>query len=711
MEIYTWNTVKNILQEILDLDFDVRQSRLKTLPTQLREEVESLLFFEDTAKNWNPVAVIELSEDITQDERKARNLLIGQRLGIYEILCELGGGGMGTVYSANRADGKFEQKVALKILRREINNEEIRRYFKRESEIQAKLEHPFIARLLDVGTTDDGVPFFAMEYVKGIPIDKFCKQNNLSLAERLKLFNKVCQAVAHAHRNLIIHRDLKPSNILVNRDGEPKLLDFGISKLLDSEESEDKLSMTAFGAMTPEYASPEQIKGETVSTATDIYSLGVCLFKILTDSLPFDLKSKKNGELLRTIIEDEPLRPSEIENSRVEIRDSSSGHPKSEIRNLELKGDIDNIILKSLCKEPERRYKTVEHFSADIWRHLDGLPVAARPATFSYRMSKYLRRNRISVIAAALILISLIGGIAVSMQQAKTARSAQTQSERQFVLAKREEEKSKKISNFMFRVFSYANPAWNAEGRKSGGQARVLDALDDLSGKIETEFAGETDIQAELHHQFSEVYGRVWNYNTEPARREEMSKKSAFHMCRALELRREFYGDWHELVAKDLYYGADCIAKTDEERAAAWHKAIDIFRGTNPRNLNLPHILVDYAHRLVTPKQAEIHDIYHQAVNPTASENKYETAERYYREALSLFRNHYESDNLAIFLTECDLSYVLAIQNKWTDFDEHFSICKQGEPEMKKHYSTFEESSLIPLELVRETLLEKGVVR
>lgn len=216
---------------------------------------------------------------------------------------------MGVVYLAARADGKFEQKVAIKMLKREFNVEKIRQTFQREKEILSKLNNPLITRLLDAGTTDDGVPYLVMEYIEGEPIDKFCENKNLSLNSRLKLFNKVCEAVSFAHRNLIIHRDLKPSNILVTEKGKPKLLDFGISKLLGAENSEENMRVTAFGAMTPEYASPEQIKGETITTATDIYSLGVVLYKMLTDSHPFDLKGKTNGELLKIITEHKPVCP------------------------------------------------------------------------------------------------------------------------------------------------------------------------------------------------------------------------------------------------------------------------------------------------------------------------------------------------------------------------------------------------------------------
>lgn len=285
--------------------------------------------FEAVSADFMSLEITDFTKDFTPEE-KMENSLVGQKIGIYEIVGELGFGGMGAVYLAERADGKFAQKVAVKMLRREFNTEQIRRNFKREKEILAKLDHPFIARLLDAGKSEDGIPFLVMEYVEGLPIDQFCENENLSLTERLKLFNKVGEAVSFAHQNLIIHRDLKPSNIIVTKSGEPKLLDFGISKLLDAEDAENKTALTLLGAMTPEYASPEQIKGEIVTTATDIYSLGVVLYKILTNNLPFQSKGKTNSELLKAITEDEPTAPSIVSSLESEVSNSES--PQSAIK-------------------------------------------------------------------------------------------------------------------------------------------------------------------------------------------------------------------------------------------------------------------------------------------------------------------------------------------------------------------------------------------
>lgn len=705
MKTDNWKLISEILPDCLEMEITERQNYLDELrlSPEVRRELETYLELETETENFMSATADNLTGEFFSPSEDSGDIMVGQKIGIYKIEKEIGGGGMGTVYLATRTDGKFEQKVALKMLRREFNNDNIRRYFRRESEIQAKLENPFIARILDVGTTGDGIPFIVLEYVEGVAVDKFCAENDLSLKERLKLFNKICQAVAHAHRNLIVHRDLKPSNILVNRDGEPKLLDFGISKLLGNEII-DKTTLTALGAMTPEYASPEQIKGETVSTATDIYSLGVILYKMLTGHLPYDLKDKRNGEILKTVVEQEPVKPSIISGSNFQVSSSDKQNPQSATCNPQLKGDLDNIILKALAKESERRYKTVEEFSADIWRHLDGLPVSARPANLSYRASKFFRRNKISAIAAALILLSLIGGTTVALWQAREARAQAYLAIDSQKKSDDEREKAEKISRFMFRVFGYANPAWFAEGAKTGGNTRVIEAMEDLSGQIDVEFTGQADVQSELHHKFAESFSWTANYEKDPTRKEYLQQKALFHSLHGFELRKQFYGEWHELVAKDLYYNFGSFGKTDAEHAAVLMKAIEMMRSTNPNNLNLPYMLQDYSARLIRPDFSEKHEAYRNAVMPTTDESKYQIAENFLREAMPIFRHHYRENNLAVYHAECSLSYVLAIQEKWTDFDEHFIVCQNGE-------TNFSDSKQNPLNLIRTILAEKEVSR
>ena len=350
MKTESWLKIKETLLDALSLKPFEREEFLEKsgLSPVEKAEIKSLLAFEEESEKFMSVSASGLTGELIFEEEERKNSLAGQRVGIYEIRHEIGLGGMGAVYLAARADGKFTQSVALKMLKREFNVEKIRRKFRRESEIQSRLNHPHIARLLDTGTTPDGVPYLVMEYVEGVRIDKFCKEKNLSLTERLKLFNKVCEAVGYAHRNLIIHRDLKPSNILVTGEGEPKLLDFGISKLLGAENPADKTVVTFLGAMTPEYASPEQLKGEAVSTATDIYSLGVILYKILTGRHPFDMNGKTNSELLKTVTESPPTPPSTIWDLRYRISDLNSNEKfkllltRSSDKQTDPKSDIPN---------------------------------------------------------------------------------------------------------------------------------------------------------------------------------------------------------------------------------------------------------------------------------------------------------------------------------------------------------------------------------
>ena len=697
MQAENWVTIKQILQEVLNLAPQEREDFWlhSDLSAEIKSEVKSLLEFETEAENFMSATAGNLTGELIFEKDRRKSSLVGQKIGIYEITGELGFGGMGTVYLAERADEKFEQKVAVKMLKREFNVEKIRRNFKREREILAKLNHPNIATLLDAGTTDDGVPYLVMEYVEGKPIDEFCEDKKLSLKARLKLFNKVCEAVSFAHRNLIIHRDLKPSNILVTEKGEPKLLDFGISKLLGAEDSAEKTSLTIFGAMTPEYASPEQIKGEGVTTATDIYSLGVVLYKILTASHPFDLKGKTNGELLKTISESDPIMPSAVQITDDKLQIKENKNQKSKIKNPKsLKGDIDNIILKSLRKEPERRYETVEQFSADIWRFIDAVPILARPATVSYQVSKFYQRNKIAVIAGIIVFLSLITGIAAAIWQADAARkqanfalNMQQQAELETQHAKAEEEKAKKITAYMSKVFSYANPHWYAEGAKFKGETKVIEAMDDLSDKIDTDFAGQADIQAELHHKFADIFVSIAKRDRFGFAINEQSKqyvaKSLDHARRALALRRQFYGERHELVAKDMVYLIWCGGVEEKNRATYLMEAINMMRETNPNNLNLPYMLEDYVNRLMMPDVSETQEQYRNAVLPLTDENKYQISERYLREMLSVLRLHYKEDNYTIFAAECELAYALTMQETRKDFDGHFAVCKQGEEKLK----------------------------
>ena len=350
----------------------------------------------------------------------------GVHIGAYRLIREIGRGGMGAVWLAERADGQFYQQVAIKLLHAGSENEEVIRRFRHERQILASLDHSNIARLLDGGTTEDGRPYFVMEYIEGLPIDQYCRQHQLSVDDRLRLFRTVCAAVHYAHQNLVIHRDLKPSNIAVTEDGTPKLLDFGIAKLIQPDLSRSYDTLTGVTPMTPAYASPEQVRGEKLTTASDVYSLGVVLYELLTGRSPYRLKAQSFGELMRAVVEQEPERPSTAITRADETPPTNpiTFEPTDKLRRR-LSGDIDSIVLMALRKEAPLRYSSVEQFSEDLRRYLEGLPTVARRGTLGYRALKYIRRNKVPVAAAALILLSLLGGIGATMRQTMIAKAAQ----------------------------------------------------------------------------------------------------------------------------------------------------------------------------------------------------------------------------------------------------------------------------------------------
>ncbi len=357
----------------------------------------------------------------------------GQEFESYRIVRLIAEGGMGEVYLAE--DKELKRKVAIKLTKSHLKNREVLRRFHSERQILANLQHANIARLFEAGATQDGLPFFVMEYVEGQPIDKFAGAHGLSISDLLKLFRKVCAAVTYAHQNLIIHRDLKPSNILVTTDGEPKLLDFGIAKLLDPGDTETlEATVTMMRAMTPEYASPEQVKGDPVTTASDVYSLGVLLYELLTGQRPYKLKRRTADEITKAICEQEPTRPSQVirgqisEVSKSEAPAATSGQATL-INPKYLRGDLDNIILKALRKEPQRRYASVEQFSDDIRRYLEGLPVTAHKGSFTYRAGKFVKRNKIVVAAAAIVVFTLIVGMIATATQLSRARRERARAE------------------------------------------------------------------------------------------------------------------------------------------------------------------------------------------------------------------------------------------------------------------------------------------
>jgi serine/threonine protein kinase len=432
-----WHRIKAVLQTALEIDPLARVNYLDSACTgqaSLRSEVESLLqsHDEDSAFLEAPAAVDGANLEVITTSTK----LVGRRLGPYELLEQIGEGGMGAVYRAVRADGLYDKQVAIKHIRSGLSSDYFISRFTNERQILAGLEHPNIARLLDGGVTEEGLPYVVLEFVAGVPIDEYCASHGLSIADRLKLFRTVCSAVQYAHQNLVVHRDLKPGNILVTEDGVPKLLDFGIAKILDPEQegTEGDRTLTVMRIMTPDFASPEQVRGNPVTTASDVYSLGVILYLLLTGRRPYHVSSTAPHEIIKAICDTDPEKPStavtRLENLRkLSTLDSPERAPERKIRDSKrekfrhaLSGDLDNIVLKALRKEPERRYTTVEQFSEDVRRHLEHLPVIARRDTPGYRASKFVMRHKASVAATVAVAFTLIAVLLITLREARIAQ-------------------------------------------------------------------------------------------------------------------------------------------------------------------------------------------------------------------------------------------------------------------------------------------------
>ncbi|MBA2621045.1 MAG: serine/threonine protein kinase [Acidobacteria bacterium] len=517
METGKWQKVKDVFLEVLEKPQKERADFLAKIcgdDFELRAEAEKLLAAHFEAESFIEKPVFEVATVFKSNGGAQTE----KRFGHYKIIREIGAGGMGVVFLAERDDGEFSQQVAVKIVRQTLADSELINRFKRERQILALLNHPNIANLLDGGIGENGLPFLAMEYVEGEPITTFVERENLSVEDRLKLFLKVCAGVAHAHRNLIVHRDIKPSNVFVTGDGNPKLLDFGLAKLLsDSLDHEATPEQSILRAMTPAYASPEQMRGEKITTASDIYSLGVLLYELLSGERPFHLKNQNFDEAMRVVCESEPTLPSDAVTDRHNYTTGEIGGGqtaderdyKSRVANhnpQKLRGDLDNIVLTAMRKEPERRYPTVEKFAEDIERHLQGLPVRARPNTFSYRAEKFIKRNRLSVAAGLLIIFSLLGGIAATVWQARRAEAQKARAENRF-------NDVRKLSNsLMFEIHDSVKDLQGSTPTRQLIVSRALEYLDSLA----QESGDDSSLQRELataYEKIGDIQGNPYSAN------------------------------------------------------------------------------------------------------------------------------------------------------------------------------------------------------
>ncbi|MCB9864296.1 MAG: serine/threonine protein kinase, partial [Phycisphaerales bacterium] len=493
--------VEEIFSRIADLPFGERAEILKQEcagDAALHEEVESLLRHADAPDEFLSGSALgdQLTLATIADQSDA---LVGQLVGPYRIVQRIAAGGMGAVYLARRDDGEFERRVAIKVVKRGMDSEEILRRFSQERRTLAALNHPHIAQLIDGGVLPDGRPYLIMEHVDGVPIDVHCRLARLSVTARLQLFCSVCDAVRFAHQNLVVHRDLKPSNILVDDSGIPKLLDFGIAKVLVGTGSAE-ITVAGERRYTPEYASPEQVCGVSLSTLTDIYSLGVVLYELLTGRRPYQFATRQVAEIERVVLNQEPAPPSTVvrlaSKTNGEARDDQEPHTSSvEAVRLQkrLKGDLDTIVLKAMHKEPDRRYASVEQLVADITRHLDGLPVLARPDTLGYRASKFVRRNVVVLSMTAAAIAFLVGGFGAAIWQARVATS-----ERDSAYVARDQAEA--TSDFFEEMLASADPA------NRGAEAKVRDVIDEAALRLRSEFVDAPLVRASIRSTIGRTY-------------------------------------------------------------------------------------------------------------------------------------------------------------------------------------------------------------
>jgi serine/threonine-protein kinase len=529
----------------------------RTDDAALRAEAESLLRYHERAASFIEQPAFPSAAELPAG---GEGLAAGALVGDYRIVRLIGEGGMGEVYLAE--DTKLARPVAIKLVRRAVATRDVLRHFAHEERILASLNSPYIARLYGGGVAPDGAPYFVMEYVEGEPLTDYCEARGLSTEGRLRLFVKVCAAVQYAHQHLVVHRDLKPSNILVTEDGEPKLLDFGIAKLLDDGAAGGEAqTVTRLGVMTPQYASPEQVRGQPATTPSDVYSLGVVLYELLTGARPYRVASLAPQEIARAVCGPEPERPS----AAVGRGAARPGARPSDAARLSrrLAGDLDNIVLTAMRKDPRRRYQSAAQLSEDIRRHLEGLPVSARKDTLAYRASKFVGRHRAAAAAAALASVALAGGGVATAWEARVAAR-----QRDSALAAKA--KAERLSTFLKNVLTSPDPTWNAGGARGASAASLGDVLEEASRRAASELAGQPDDAASVELAIGVAYkGRAVYDRAEP------------HLRAAQAMYEKLYGGQSAEAFTASYALAQCLFLRGDYAAAEplYRAAVEFYRG------------------------------------------------------------------------------------------------------------------------------------
>lgn len=577
--------LEHLFNEALDLSAAERPRFLNRTcgdDETLRQELASLLDAHGASRRFldAPAAQWEFPEGTGADLPAA----VGTVIGKYRLLRPIASGGMGTVYEGARADDSFDHRVAVKLLRRGVLTPAMRRRFHVERQTLANLEHPFITRLIDGGATEDQLPYLVMEYVDGQSIDRYCDENRLSIQDRLRLFRKVCEAVHAAHQNLIIHRDLKPANILVNANGDPKLLDFGIAKLLDDAGRGRDATVTTLRAMTPRYASPEQVRNLPTTTQSDLYSLGVVLYELLTGHRPYSLNARSDAERERIVCERDPTTPSVVIRQATDIvatgTDDTPATPEhigalrgddlAQLRR-KLSGDLDNIVLMALQKDPARRYRSVEQFSEDIGRYLRGLPVLARKDTLAYRGSKLIQRNKPVFAALALLAIAMVLGVLGTSSGWIRARRAQEMAQHERNTAVAAQADAVAVTGYMQQMLSAANPF------RRGRHATVIELLADAEERIAHDLADKPSVQAGVRFALGHSYAGMWQWD--PAAR---NLRIALNLYRQTgEPRSEEIAKCLTLLGRAMTFARSAESVELQEQAVAIRR--ELFGDDDPR--------------------------------------------------------------------------------------------------------------------------------
>ncbi len=658
MDVARWTQVQTLFEAALDRDPSERDAFLQTAcadDPDLLAEVRSLLAADANAHpllDSLAIDAIALPADLLPDGILPAE---GERVGPYRIVQPLGRGGMGAVFLAERADGQFEQQVALKLIRGGPASGPIVRRFQSERQILARLQHPHIARLLDGGLTEDGQPYFAMEYVDGVPLDQYCEAHACSIDQRVQLMRTVCEAVQYAHRRLVVHRDLKPSNILVTGEGMVKLLDFGIAKMLTGDDdalADSALTQTGHAVMTPAYAAPEQVCHAPVTTATDVYALGVVLYELLAGQRPFDLTGRSPAEIERIVGEQMPGAP------------SAAAPPD---RQRPLRGDLDTIVLKALRKEPERRYAAPEQLADDLQRVLDGHPVTAQPDTVGYRARKFLQRHRAGVVVAAAVFLLI-----TALVSFYTVRLAEERDR-----AQREAATATQVSDFLQGLFAVSDP-----GESAGEALSARALLDQGAARIERELADQPAVQGRMMQVMGEVYQNLGAFDAATPLLE-----------RSLALRRDALGMDHLDVATSL----NSLAVLRQE-TGAYTTADSLFRAAlaiqeselgpdDPAVAatlhnwgTLVHIQADYERAdSLFQRALAIRTAQFGADDPrTAStlneiatlrfdQDDLDGAEALYRQTLDVRRDHFEGDHPDVAMSLNNLAMVLRHKSQFEE--------------------------------------------